>query len=87
MKITRDHVKQVSAAVVGTSVTSVVKTIIKANYAPTNQFQEAKLFVTCFALGGLIASAATDHTNSKVDKLADKIAEVKHKIDNPETTS
>lgn len=85
MRITRDHVKSVSTAIVGTSVTSVVKTIIKANYAPDNRFQEAKLFVTCFALGGLVASAATEHTNKKLDAFADKIAEAKQKIDNPET--
>lgn len=84
MKITRDHVKQVTGCIVGTSVTSVMKNIIKANYSPSNKFQQAELFVTCFAVGGLIASAATEHTNKKVDSLADKIAEAKKNIENPD---
>lgn len=84
MKITRDHVKTVTGCIVGTSVTSVVKTIIKSNYTPNNKFQSAELFVAAFTIGSMVASAATEHTNKKVDDLADKIAEAKQNIENPE---
>jgi hypothetical protein len=84
VKITRDHVKSITGAIVGTSVTSVVKTIIKSNYAPTNKLQSAELFVTCFALGGMVASKASEHVNGKVDAIADGIAKAQHKINHPE---
>jgi hypothetical protein len=85
MKITRDQVKTVAGAVVGTSVTSVMKSIIKSHYTPNNKLQSVELFVTCMTVGSMVSSAATKHTNDKIDSLADKIAEAKKEAEASET--
>lgn len=77
MKITRDHVKKVATTVVGFSVGAVVKRIIQNNATPESTLQSAELFVASYALGGMVAKAAREYTDQKVDEYADKLKQMK----------
>lgn len=76
----RDTVKFVASAVVGTSVSSVIKNLIRQNMVPKNKFQNVEMFVAAFALGGLVAKQATAATDDTVDKYADMYLKFKAKV-------
>lgn len=78
MKITRDHVKTVANFVVARSVSSVIVSIAHQNVTPENRLQNVELFIGAYALGSMVASAAQDHTEKRIDQAADAIDQIKN---------
>lgn len=75
----RDHVKFVANMVIGSSVGSVIKTLIRQNMVPKNNLQKVELFIASLALGGLVAKQTTASTDQAIDKYADMFLKAKQK--------
>lgn len=76
MIINTNYVKKGVNLVVGFSVGAIVKRIIQNNADPEGKLQEAETFVACIALGGMVAKAATDYTDDKIDHFFAKFEEI-----------
>ncbi len=65
----REIVKTGISLLVTASVGQVVGQLIKNNTDPSEKFtEEVKYRVGAFAIGGLVAAAAAEHTNKMVDE-------------------
>lgn len=78
VKITRDHVKTVANFIVARSVSAVIVTIAHQNITPVTRLQTAELYIGAYVLGSMVAGHAQDHTEKKIDEVADAIEKVKH---------
>lgn len=76
-KTTRDRVKFVANLVVGTSVSQVIKAIVRQNFTPANNLQVVELYVAAYTLGSLVAKRAEAHTDERIDKAADFLMKLK----------
>lgn len=76
-KITRDHVKTVANFIVGRSVSAVIVTLAHQNATPVTRLQTAELYIGAYVLGSMVASAAQDHTEKKIDEIAVLVDTVK----------
>lgn len=80
-KITRYAVaKTVAGVLVGSSVNSVVKTMIHQNITPKNKLQNVQLLIAAWSLGGMAAKAATDATHERLDGYADRLTKVQARV-------
>lgn len=77
MKITRDHVKTVARFIVARSVSGVIVTIAHQNITTETKLQTAELYVGAYVLGSMVADAAKDHTDKKIDDVAELVDKIK----------
>lgn len=83
INVTRDHVKTVANFVVARSVSAVVVTVLHQNVTPANRLQIAELYVGAYVLGSMVAGHAQDHTEKKIDEIAESIDKIKT-MNNPQ---
>lgn len=84
-KTPRDRVKFVANAVVGISVTTVVKGIIRKNFVPKSNLQSAELMVAAYVMGGMLAKSAEMYTDDRIDKVAEFFGKIKKDVETLDT--
>lgn len=76
-KLERKHVKIAAKFVVGSSAGYIFSQVVKNNVHPENKYDQVRTFVGSAVLGTMVADMAKDWTDTKIDKIADGIAEAK----------
>lgn len=71
-------VRSIAQIIVTGSVSSVVSVAIKNNVTPESKLQKTQLYVGAWVLGSMVASAAGDYIDTKIDKIADAWDEFKN---------
>lgn len=83
-KTTEGRVKLVAGLLVGKSVSTVFKTVLRQNFVPKNNMQRAELLIASYALGGAIAKGADKYTDEKIDFVFSVLRQVKGKMNDAE---
>jgi len=71
----RKLVKQTTSLVVGFGTAKIVNDTIRNNVDLDNPVKNITVGVAAFAIGGMVADAATTYTDRMIDELADAINE------------
>lgn len=80
-KTPEGRVKLVAGLLVGKSVSTVFKTVLRQNFVPKNNMQRAELIIASYALGGAIAKSADKYTDEKIDFVFTVLRKVRQGVD------
>lgn len=85
--ITRDHVKAATRFVVARSVSTTISLIIHQNVDADKKLDIVSIHVGAYVIGDMVADAAKERVDAKIDGACDTIDKVKAAIDKAKTTS
>lgn len=77
----RELTKKIVKYVVGYGTGIVINGIINSNVEPDRIDQKIAVGVASLAIGGVIAEAASDYTDRRIEELFDKFEEAKYNIE------